>query len=502
MGAGGATWDTAGTFDVGGNTFDPADATEHDGSGNGGLAWHAWWTVTPDADARITAQLSPTGIEARVYTGATYASRVFVAPYDYADDGLSPIWNADAGVTYHLLVGVFSDPPALYTVNRSQREFVLSPWFDDLQDAADNHLIVTHGDRRLDNPNPAYEGPENSRPEWMENVIRGGQARSGDYLAQEVLGGDDVYGAIGCVIAHASVGHEGGQSWNESGGGADPTPPVCVDVPTGGDAEPHGSTGSTSFAVDNDPSFGLISGTSSASFGGPSWGIWYLPVRDNLPPYGVLTEVSEASPTAQGYPSDAEVIWEADYPDLLGIELADGDPVPTSTDYSNLWALHDPVAPVWSDGSTGPWHMGPVGIPPTEEDPNRPYLLFVYTSDEFEETDGEWHELPNSEGWDGHEWTEAYDFEPGEAPDSSDGMIVAWPTGTATAVGYGESIAQSRPARIAVKFILKAQRFRFRYIPDATASPAPRRVIGRPHPARVWGDNTVQNGRRVIGGIL
>lgn len=40
-----------------------------------------------------------------------------------------------------------------------------------------------------------------------------------------------------------------------------------------------------------------------------------------------------------------------------------------------------------------------------------------------------------------------------------------------------------------------------RWYRERTITP-PRRILGRPHPGRIFGDNTVQNGRRALGGIL
>jgi hypothetical protein len=367
-------------------------------------------------------------------------------------------------------------------------DYVYSDWIE--FEEPEGYFIVGGGASLGDyETNPAFPS---GLPAWAEGIIRNAQSRRGSYTAQQVADGDPVYGALSCVIAHANVGHQGHQSWNTDGGGAENTPGVCQSVPTGGDAETESSTATTTVRIAHEGEHSLpISNNAGATMGGPAYALFPSVAQAGMEWYGAL-EGGEAfdtaiDPTTYGFPAGAELIPEGDEPDLLGIDLADGDPVASTTDFANQWALNDGVAPVWDadDEVSGPWLMGPVALPPLDDDPLHTFVEFLY-SDEAGLVGSRWTEVPHTDlGW-------------GNGISDGD-VVIAWPSGYPTSIDENTEYDEDRPASIAIRFRTRARRFRFRW--EAT-TPGHRRVIGRPHPARVWGDNTVQNGRRVIGGIL
>lgn len=372
-----------------------------------------------------------------------------------------------------------------------------SDWHDDLADHDGNELIITPGAAIDLNPAPAYSS--GSVPDWFAYAYRPGLSRLGDYTAQQVLDGDDVIGAVDCVISHADNGDQGNQSWNATGGGTDPSPAVCLPLGTGV-AEATSGTASTSIEVGHNPTIGLVAGSTFAEMRGPSWGLWLGVPKDALSPFGTLFNsafLTAIDPTTYGYPADATLVWEQAYPTLLRVELGDGDPVATSTAaHANRWLIRDhPIIPQWVDGNTEPWLLGKADDPGS---PTADYLAFTY--DEGNETTGEWH-LYYEGDWN-PAWTPNYTGT-GADPATADLVVVAWPIEYTLPGDITSSDFEStRPARIAVKYVLQASRFKFVWdAPETTVTP-PRRILGRPHPARIFGDNTIQNGRRALGGIL
>ena len=257
-------------------------------------------------------------------------------------------------------------------------------------------------------------------PTWTSWVILEGQARAAEYNIQSVLGGADVLGAVDCAVAHADIGEVGNQLWNGSTTSAEDTSdPVCRTL-AGGEADSHINISVTSRGLDYDPPEFLIAGHMTGLMAGPSYGLWFTPPRYNLNPWGTLFGFS-LDPVDYGYPEDAELEWEGGEgpPDLLGIWLADGDPV-TSGDteaapYKNRWGLNYGMFGHWQEdgsiGSSTPWTLGPFPdeVPDPVADP-RPEMLWDYTTGvEGEggvEADDIWHPLPDSAGWDGHGWLE------------------------------------------------------------------------------------------------
>lgn len=483
MSTGGATWDTAGTLTLDAdNTFALAD-----GSDEGFRLDLGWWKFTAPSAGLLTlipgADFAPL-----VYIG-TDADREEVARQSFVGD-YGGTWLLTAGVEYRVVAFHFEGEilPASYQITASFQRWAVSPWLDDLQDDPDNYLIVTHGDLRLANPNPLYTGDAGSRPAWMEQVLRAGQARGGDvYRVQQSLGGEDPYDvAISCVVSHSDNG-EGAIAVVWTG----MCEPLSARLTP---ATEQGDTTTTGFSIGHNPASTGVGSSVFANTHGPSWHIWYLPVRDNLPVWGALSSFSQ-DPVDYGYPAGAVLEWEDEYPELLGVEVADGDPDAVATGgHSNEWVLNEELAPTW-DGASSGWLHGSVGVPPSgPADPERPWLRFVYR--EGAEGEGDWQEIPDAGGWDGHGWTEDY-----EAPTENDSVIVAWPTdytipSDITTADY-DTLQLARPA---LKFTLRAPRFRFVY--ESTTVP-PRRIFGRSdgatHGAKrvLGGGNTVQSGKRV-----
>jgi hypothetical protein len=487
VGYGGATWDTAGTLTVGaGNTFDVADTT----TDADGVYDQGWWKFTPSTLTRATLTADSYGF-LKVYEGASFAARVEVDYLSTDNDPAQAIFDPTPGVEYHVLMGrgEFDPPLVTYTITWAQTSLAASPWFDSLQDDPDNYIIVTDGDLRLANPNPDYSGvgaPIGSRPDWMDLVVNSSQGRDGQYQANETLGGVDVHGAASCVIAHAFVGDEDVQEWNTATTGTDTGAPTCRTIPTG-TAETSGSKATTGVSLDYDSVRPLFVGpTLEAAFHGPSYGLLHLPVRDNLPPWGALVD-PDLDPEDYGYPAGATVQWEDVAPDLLGIELADGDPLPIGTaDFTNQWVLNSTKGPVWEFGFSGAWLLGEVDEPGYD-------LAFEYGDGNDDPETIEWHEIPDSEGWDGHDWHE--DHTPVVEATGADGVVLAWPAAGGV-LNEGDDF--QRDARIAVKYILQARRFRFVYEGTPVVRQWPRDdVRGVSAAPRLWPPSKT---RRIAGG--
>lgn len=495
MAAGGATWDTAGTLTLGGsNTFDVADTTDEPP-----LYDLAWWTFTPGVPGLLT--LSPDDYATIIYHG-TDAARV----QDFPLSGYGNAWLLTEGVEYRILAsrGEFDSPPdsGTYEIAAASQRWTASAWNDSLQNDPDNILIITPGALVDANPNPGFSS--SFMPEWTEDVIRRGQRRRGDYYAQQTLDVPQVYDpidAFSCVMSHADFGEDDHQLWNTSTTDpGDNGPPNCRILPTlPALADASTETVLTGYSLDYSPG-GMISATAEAVVSGPSWFLWFLPVRDNIQPWGTLFGFS-LSPEDYGYPADAVLEWEGgDGPaDLLGIELADADPLDTgAAPFKHQWALNTRWAPRWEAGYSTEWWLGPISDAPTLPIANRPHMLWDY--EDGGPPDGDWQPVEDSAGWDGHDWTEDYETVVDEAPTETDGVVVAWP--------YTQSIVEfddERLARIAVKFLLQAKRFRFVY----PGGPIPPRRIrqrsdGATHGARSANRsrNTRQGGNRTVGAIL
>lgn len=471
MSTGGATWDTAGDFEPGGsNTFDVSGSSDE-----APLYDLAWWKYTPTSPGVLEVAGD---MRTRVYRG-TDADRIEEAGASGFDNG----WVLREGVEYRILAyRILTDTPAVtYDVGGTFTRYTASPWNDSLQDDPDNYLIISDGVMVDANPNPGYSSA--FMPEWTDDIIRDSQARRGFWRAMETLGGADVHGAATCCIGHADNGDDAIQSWNTATtGDAGTTPPVCRTLETGA-ATDQTSRSSISAGLEHLSGQFLVAASETAIFQGPSYGLFFLPVRDHLNPWGTLYGFS-IDPVDYGYPADAIVEWENPTVDLVRVEVTDGDPLdPGTAPLTTGWYLNDAIAPVWEDGFSGPWRKGPPGLDPGVT--NRPHLFWTY-----DDGDVTWHEIPDSDGWDGHEWHEDY---AGSEQSGADGVILSWPF----AAVPGEGDPSGRLARPAVKFVLQAQRFRFVYPP--TYNPAPRRIIQRKKDGLVGSGGQTVGGRKATG---
>jgi hypothetical protein len=513
MGYGGATSGTAGTLDLGGgNTFAAVDVTETGGidyTGGTGLPFtdqppyhHAWWTYTHSGpDAQVVVDPTPS-----TFVGSSVLIWVAVVK-----DGVlitsgapdfPPTFAALTGDAFHVVAGTFEPDAgsavATYALTASARAYVYSEWFE-LEDDPEQNLFITGGDNAVElvaqNPNPGYAAVS---PAWAANVVRTVQGRRGEYEVQEWAGTAWPAAWLACALPHANVGNVGSQT-NQAG--------ACVDVPLGGTADPGSATENAAVRLHKEVTGGLASNSTGASISGPAYALFHKPVGDSLPWWETLwgDALLPLDPAYHGLSEEAELIPEADSPTLLGIDVADGNPDDVNLLFEKLWVNNEPAGPDWDiNGSSHstPWNIGPIGIPPSVLPPR--YTQFTYSADDelLDPDVDRWNPLPDVVDWD--DFVSDWELDEDEdVPTACDDVLVCWPSAYPTDTPDNVVYEEARLAQPALRYRLAVGgRLRFRYIPDATASPAPRRVLGRPHPARVWGDNTVQNGRRVIGGIL
>lgn len=489
MGYGGSTWDTAGTLTLDAdNTFLLADA----GTDEPPQYDIGWWKFTPAGSGLLTAFAADSYVP-RLYKGTNDDRELLTATID--------AYHVQQGIEYRIqLFRGFSDPgPTAWQITASFQALAVSPWLDDLQDDPDNYLIVTEGDLRLANPNPDYNEHPLVRPEWMNEVVRRGSRRSGHWQANETLTGDDVHNALSCCVSHAFMGDQGVQSWNAATTGTAGGAPVCVPLPAAYITLADNEFPSASVGVKTDYGSSPGSAIQISEVTGPSWGVWHLVARDNLPARGVRTD--PPSPADYGYPDDAVLEWEDERVGLLGVEMADGQPLDGGTApdhiHATQWALNARVAPSWTSGERNPWWMGSVTTPPDVDVPNRPFMLW-----EYGDGDVTWYPVEGTEDWDGHDWTEDYPTGAGDTDfANADAVAVAWPAEAPT----DNEVDESRTAPLAVKFVLQASRFRFVY---AGSTIPPLRILQRSDAATtgatriIGGGNTRQSGGRTIGSIL
>ena len=512
MATGGATWDTAGALDLGaGNTFTVADATM-DGEGAESFAHDlAWWVFTPTTSQRATLVISEDASQV-LFRGESYATRDDLGVVDFDTDN-NPIYELTAGETYHLMLGHFTFvDPTTYSVGYSKLDALYSPWIT----LPDNYLIVSSDGGPLQAENPA---PWSSWQFWMRRVIRrdtSTNARLAHWDATEVLGGDDPNGAQECVWAHTQNGEFGpGQLWNGGGGPADTSPGICLAL---GVTPPD--NGFAAGAIYNqDPA-----GPPTGEEGGPPPGVarvqeadiytvaralYWLPVRDNMPPGGT------------GSPPSAE---EAGYPDAIGGEWEGGDSatpkllkVEFTTDnfgtrytageitdnQSIAVALHTSVRPgsfaVHPDDDTfGTYAQWPIG---QVKDVAGIGETLIY--DHWTGGDPTWHDIPDQVAGDTG-WDNSNDYS-SEGPGQDEmAVLAAWtPFISGTPVDGGGGNEQ---CDIALRFKLRPKRWRFILGYGTAAVPYPRRLIQRPVDGLASGGQmtyratgTTQRSNRTIG---
>lgn len=377
-------------------------------------------------------------------------------------------------------------------------------WIDRYQERDDNFVVVSYGD--LAQVNEAIE-PGTFFPDWFADIITiSNIRRAARFRAQEQLAGPEIWpDALPWVNDMARYGYdEISHTWD----GLTPPPVEGLDVED--DAEDTGlSVGwSRTHLLEGEVGIGTPE-TVEAQHSFAVTGVWVLGLYANLDPQGGLVA---PNPLDDGAPLEANIEWEADRPDLIGLAMT-GDETGRAEADTGAMGVHyiiantdvpsrnldgDSEPPIYDDWVTGI----PTYIPPD------PFPTPAPLSGQWNYEDGPpvWTDV-----WDGTEhgvtgWDNWVPTPHGGEPPASifvaqDALVVH----AALDSYFGASIdlgSESRAARLAVRFQLRAPRFRWTWDgPEPTVTP-PRRILGRPHPARIFGDPTVQNGRRALGGIL
>jgi hypothetical protein len=379
-----------------------------------------------------------------------------------------------------------------------------TPWSTQLQDRDDNILIVSAAydftgelmDSNPDEFNPRLPG--NVPPSWFYKVIEtfgneidgsrvGPPARLGEYLVQEVLGGDDPIDAADCVWSHTAVGDQGHGYWNASGvsPSGPATPPVCVPLPgNGSSATDSGPSRQPSYSFGYSPgSLPVVAGSMAGEEHLVARGAWFLPVRDNLPPYGVLNPDTDIDFIAAGLPADyigsVTIEYEDEFCELVQVDAA-GDRIDQGdTDtFETGFHINTEVLPAYGGGEWTPhWSIGVLSDEP----------LFTYGGGA-----STWNPVAGVAGWDDcHDW-------PTDDPDATIGMALALDGSPDV------DTAAAGDVDLAFRFVLRAPRFRLIY--DG-ASSTPRRFIARGDHlacgAERWAPRpkSIQRGRRFNGAV-
>lgn len=368
---------------------------------------------------------------------------------------------------------------------------ITTAWLDDLQDNPDNFLIVDNADygsgslRRL-NTDEFVNAFGGYNYDWLETVLGQGSGRHGQYRIQQVLFGEDPrVNADICAISHAFTGYTGGtHQWNADDS-PDPTPPSCRDLPAPGSLADTAIAGTTARFItyqDPEPTGSAV----DVDLYGTSYAMFFMAVRNNLQQRGVL---QYPNPEDYGYPPDAVLEWEDEYVGLIKIEVTDSWHETGTAVYANHWYIDSAYAPEFDipgyEGWSGPWRGGDL-------DAAGSLLSFTYA-----DGDPVWHEIPDTEGWDGHGWLEEPSENSGIIIGPADHTAISWPDEP----GVGE-IFEGKNASPALRFVLQASRFRFTYEGEITTS------VIRQYPRDDelgWGSGTrlypPPKADRIIGGI-
>ena len=325
--------------------------------------------------------------------------------------------------------------------------------------------------------------------EWMSECIRAGSMRKGDYTVQETLGGPWGTEARDCAIQHAMFGDDNSGSpylWDGSC-------PVLVDGVA--DLVGAGTVGVT-FSYGDDPS-GFPGGADIAhmTVTTRAFGVWLIPLKLNLPPRGVLPIPDpEADGLTPEEAATADIEFESETVQLVGVQIADGTNEFTS-DPEAYFAVNYDRQPSFIEGEWQAWQKGALpgsALTPTPGwvDGPEPYSI-TFPSEPVAWEDKAWHDLDvPADGFDS--------LTQDHVNDTYDYGVMA---GAAEAFGQKAfTTSRSSSATVILKAFVQSPRYRWVY--EGTATAPPRRILGRPHPARIFGDNTVQNGRRALGGIL
>lgn len=468
MADGGATWDTAGTLDVGsGNTFDVAGATESTIFDN-----QAWWVYVPSVSQRVDVTVTdPERVGWSLYTGATEADKTFVTVHGF-DGDFTGIYYLHAGVTYHLVSGAYDggDSPAAYQVIVTTTTLAASPWNAALRDRDDNQLVVSRGELAAENTDEFSWGPT-----WFNDVyglpLRSPRRREGNWGALQALGGPLVTGAEGCTVNHAKWGDYGSE------GGWDGT---CTSLSPAGSFVAHAVNDATTVSWDtqkNDSPGGPVADVVDAQIFARALPFWFAAVRDHLEERGTLPF---PDPVADGYPADSEIEWEGDL-ELLQIELAGDQTTPPAAaggayDISVRYMLRRKYTPsylggdpltglVWTD-----WRYGSID---EWDETQKTDLQFSYS-----EGTPEWvvvdEVVGGTDGW--GNLAAVFDEPPDEV------AAIALEYSISGSMDFTSSY--SRDAMIAVRYTLRSPRYRWVYEgPTTVPSPGgiqPRRIFQRP----------------------
>jgi hypothetical protein len=510
VGYGGATWDTAGTLEVGGgNTFDSADATTDEPF----VKHPGWWTFTLAAPVIVRLTQEGAGSyswNAFLYEGDAYADKVRVTEDDYeGPDFATLVYRLFPG-TYHFVAGtsLLGTPPTTYQITYAIQPLAATAWQSDLRDRDDNVLIVSSGDLRLENPGPFAD----EQPWFYGQPDETGlidtwhmPGRLSDYTISETLAGHNngnhPDGASSCAWSHAVFGDIGNALWNASTTDTeDGGDPVCRPLFDGfADDAVNGAPGYSLSVSDYSGSGSFVAGAANAEVAMRSEVLYLLVARDNLTPFGVIQD--DLDPLADGVPADVvtsgayALEWESPYVELTKVEVTGDQPGRpddgTVDDRDGLTLfLNDKILPSYTGLGAGSWRKGTPGTQ-TTGDPHE-HLIFTYT-----DGDPTWNELAEFTSWD-----DCADYVAGDAPDARVGACIG-----AVLVGApDDNTSSTHPGDIAVRLTLRSPRYRWVY--EGTNTVPPRRIFGRSDGAThgaaraLGGRNTVQSGNRTLGSIL
>ena len=341
-------------------------------------------------------------------------------------------------------------------------------WIADLQDNDENWVVVPGSDLNLQNNYP------DTLP-WMENCVRTGSRRKGDYTIQEVLDGPWGTAARDCAITHATYGARNiTLLWAG----------VCPTLPAGtAELELIGNSGVTYHYSSNPGAFPAGADSAHMTVTTVAYGIYLQPVIENLTERGVL---SFPDPETYGAPADATITWEEDQVTVWKVEIADAAGQPGS-DPDSRYAVNYNLQPDFASGSWGAWTLGFLPGTPLAGQPSA-----LFASEPVDHAGKTWHGLTVPATITQDYLNDRYDYGVAAGPSEAFGERVLNATRTAS-------------TGLIVKVYVRSPRFKFDW---GLPSIPPRRIFGRSDgathgsPRVLGGGNTVQGGRRVLGGIL
>lgn len=482
MSAGGATPETAGLLTLGSNTFDLA-------SGTGELK-PGWWKFAVDAYEYITLERSavfadgadPVAVGMAIFVGNS-------GPDTFLTGGIAFPFQASPRLTYWVRVEVaapeYVDDVVSVGVTRGldPAERTYTDWSTQLKDMENRLHISCPVDGPPDNTRFTGELMDLNAPaftpntpyvvdtgDWYHTVIEadgvaghlGPPVRFADYTAQQVAAGDDPGLGTGpdCVWGHTGIGGGGFQYWNgdPDNNGFWTGSASCRILPTLYSPADVGGPGALpSYSFDKTSgSFGskILSGEERKV----ARGAWFLPVRDNLPPWGVLgSPPSLIDYAAAGVPDDytgtVYIEFEDQYADLEQIDAAaDRQDRSETDDFDTTFHLNvdTEILPTYSDGAwVNHWSIGRLGV---ELIPPPPTRKMRFSSDGSGTVSWNW--ISAITDWDDcRSW-------PDDDPDVILGMELDYgdiPVVDTSAAGHAD---------IAFRFTLHAPRFRLVWYPD------------------------------------